>query len=146
MIKLKDLSVGDSFTFSDYPEEGRYFIEAIHPEIKSYYCRNENHSLQEFYRECGGEFYVTDVIYDKPGSLGESREEDMVNSPSHYTAGGIETIEVIKAKLSEEEFAGYCKGNAIKYLTRANYKGSNLQDLQKASWYINDLLKRVNNG
>lgn len=141
MTKLKDLSVGDSFIFSDFPKEGRYIIEDIHTEIKSYYCRDENNSLQEYYRDCGGDFSVTDVIYDKSGSLGESIEEDMVNSPSHYTAGGIETIEVIKAKLSEEEFAGYCKGNAIKYLTRANYKGRNLEDLQKASWYINRLIE-----
>jgi hypothetical protein len=64
---------------------------------------------------------------------------DMVNSPAHYTAGGIETIDVIKAKLTPEEFRGYLKGNALKYLLRANYKGKHDQDVHKADWYIEEL-------
>jgi hypothetical protein len=32
--------------------------------------------------------------------------------PDHYKAGGIEAIDYIQAKLSPEEFAGYCRGNA----------------------------------
>ena len=38
---------------------------------------------------------------------------DMVNSPPHYQTGGIETIDYIQAELSPEEFAGYCRGNAL---------------------------------
>lgn len=60
---------------------------------------------------------------------------DNVNHPDHYTQGGIETIEVIKAKLTPEEFVGYCKGNVIKYVTRANFKGG-IEDLRKASKYL----------
>ena len=60
---------------------------------------------------------------------------DNVNSPDHYTAGGIETIDIIKAKLTPEEFAGYCKGNVVKYVTRANLKGG-LEDLKKADKYL----------
>lgn len=60
---------------------------------------------------------------------------DNVNHPDHYTQGGIETIEVIKAKLTPEEFVGYCKGNVIKYVTRANFKGG-IEDLCKASKYL----------
>lgn len=33
---------------------------------------------------------------------------DPVNCPDHYTFGGIETIDYLKAKLSAEEFAGFC--------------------------------------
>jgi hypothetical protein len=64
---------------------------------------------------------------------------DLVNSPAHYTYGGIETIDFIEAKLTDEEFAGYLKGNVIKYLTRADLKGNPAQDLAKAKWYMDRL-------
>jgi hypothetical protein len=68
-------------------------------------------------------------------------EEDMINHPPHHTAGGIEAIEVIEAKLTPEQFEGYCLGNAIKYLLRCNHKGAKDQDIGKADWYLQRLLK-----
>ena len=65
---------------------------------------------------------------------------DMVNSPPHYTQGGIETIEAIRAALTPEEFRGYCKGNAIKYVWRERHKGGD-EDLGKSVWYLNKLLE-----
>ena len=62
--------------------------------------------------------------------------ERAVNSPKHYTVGGHEAIDVIKAKLTREEFRGFCKGNALKYLMRANYKNKHDEDLKKADWYL----------
>jgi len=56
---------------------------------------------------------------------------DNVNHPAHYTVGGIETIDFIKAKLTPEEFIGYLKGNVIKYLSRAPHKGGT-EDIEKA--------------
>lgn len=67
---------------------------------------------------------------------------DMVNSPEHYKAGGIETIDYIEAKATEEELRGYLKYNVIKYLSRAKYKGNDLQDLKKAQWYLNRLVSK----
>jgi len=61
--------------------------------------------------------------------------EDVVLSPSHYTAGGIETIDFIRAKLTPDEFRGFLKGSIIKYLSRANLKGNEEQDYAKASFY-----------
>lgn len=40
---------------------------------------------------------------------------DMVNHPSHYTAGGVECIEAIRAATGSQ-FTGYLWGNAMKYL------------------------------
>lgn len=60
---------------------------------------------------------------------------DPVNSPAHYTAGGIETIDYLRAKLGLAEFVAYCRGNAIKYLSRAGLKGDAAEDLRKAAWY-----------
>lgn len=56
---------------------------------------------------------------------------DLVNHPPHYTAGGIETIDFIEAKK-----LNYNLGNVVKYVTRANLKGSRTQDLEKAMWYL----------
>jgi hypothetical protein len=58
--------------------------------------------------------------------------EDNVNHPPHYTVGGIETIDFIEAKK-----LNYNLGNVIKYITRADHKGSRNEDLKKALWYLN---------
>lgn len=65
---------------------------------------------------------------------------DMVNHPPHYKIGGIESIDYLEAKLSPEEFAGFCKGNALKYLSRAGHKADADEDIRKAVWYLNRLL------
>lgn len=62
---------------------------------------------------------------------------DSVNHPPHYTVGGIETIDFIEAKK-----LNYNLGNAVKYITRADHKGSRNEDLQKALWYLNRELGR----
>ena len=46
-----------------------------------------------------------------------------VNKPPHYTQGEIECIDAIKSTLTEEEFRGYCKGQAMAYLWRERHKG-----------------------
>jgi hypothetical protein len=43
---------------------------------------------------------------------------DPVNQPKHYTTGGIETIDYIRAKLGGDHFQAYCIGNVIKYVSR----------------------------
>lgn len=67
---------------------------------------------------------------------------DPIN-PDHYKAGGIETIDYLKAKLTHEEFVGYCKGNVLKYVSRSGRKGSAIEDLRKAQWYINELVETL---
>ena len=67
---------------------------------------------------------------------------DPVN-PDHYRRGDIEAIDAIEASMSPEEFQGYCKGNAFKYLWRYRYKGKPQQDLEKARLYLNRLIDSV---
>lgn len=59
--------------------------------------------------------------------------EDVVNQPSHYTShpSGIEAIQIT-------EHMGFCLGNAIKYIWRADLKHSDggIEDLRKAEFYI----------
>ena len=61
---------------------------------------------------------------------------DMVNHPPHYTQGDIECIDAIKAALTPDEFRGYCKGAAQKYIWRERHKGGD-ESLEKAVWYLN---------
>jgi hypothetical protein len=69
------------------------------------------------------------------------RMNDSVNNPSHYNKDGIECIDAIKASLSEEEYKGYLRGNLMKYVWRHRYKGHPEEDLRKAQWYLNRLIK-----
>jgi hypothetical protein len=66
-----------------------------------------------------------------------TNKTDMVNHPPHYTShpSGIECIQIT-------EHMGFCLGNAIKYIWRADLKNG-LQDLEKAKWYIDrEIAKR----
>lgn len=62
-----------------------------------------------------------------------------ISTPPHYINGSIETIDIIKMCLTPDEFAGYCKGNVIKYRERAPYKGNSQNDYKKARWYFEKL-------
>lgn len=76
-------------------------------------------------------------VYEQSIAAGNTkRRVDMVNNPPHYNAGSIECIEAIRSALTKEEFRGYCKGNALKYVWREAHKGGN-ESLQKAVWYLN---------
>lgn len=58
-------------------------------------------------------------------------KSDPVNHPPHYTAhpSGVECIQIT-------EHMNFNLGNAMKYIWRADEKGSDIQDLKKAAWYI----------
>ena len=63
---------------------------------------------------------------------------DMVNHPPHYTVhpSGVEAIEITR-------HMNFNLGNAIKYVWRADLKGNATQDLQKAIFYIQDEISRL---
>lgn len=73
----------------------------------------------------------------------KSLSNDTVNHPPHYTQGGIECIEAIKAAtVGLEGIEAVCTGNAIKYLWRWKQKNG-AEDLRKAIWYIERLIKET---
>ena len=100
--------------------------------------------------------YGKDTCYSKgetglcTGSFGfHSREiglriykdkKEMINHPSHYNQG-IEAIDYI-----ESHKMNFNTGNVIKYVTRAKHKGTELEDLKKASWYLNREIERLEKG
>lgn len=65
----------------------------------------------------------------------DKEKEDLVNHPSHYTNGDVETIDKMVIIFGAKETATICLGNCFKYLDRYKFKGNPQQDLEKALWY-----------
>ncbi len=57
--------------------------------------------------------------------------KEMVNHPPHYNHGRFEVIDVI-----EDWNLSFNLGNTVKYIARADHKGSAVEDLKKARWYL----------
>lgn len=104
---------------------------------------------------------LLDVLSKAPKQAAEPGEDtapdedtarivDPVNHPAHYRSNGIECIDAIRAVLTPEQFEGYCRGNAMKYLWRAGKKvkpGQTVEeareeDLAKARWYLDTVIKK----
>ncbi len=66
-------------------------------------------------------------------------KEDKVNSPSHYTHGRLEVIDILEDQLGVEGFIGYLRGNILKYQLRYKRKGK-VEDLRKCEWYLKRLI------
>lgn len=64
--------------------------------------------------------------------------ESAVNHPSHYNRGKIEVIDFI-----EDQNLNFNLGNTVKYVCRAGYKDDIIQDLQKAAWYLQHEIDRL---
>lgn len=60
-----------------------------------------------------------------------------VNHPKHYNShpSGVEAIEIC-------EHYGLNIGNVIKYLWRSGLKGDDIEDLEKAAWYLNREIRK----
>ena len=138
--KLKDTGLGASSQWVDGDVRGERII-----------AFNENSAsggfggirATEFSGASSGSMLITGIIpigltdengeyfFNKAGwkwaGLDESPE--MVNHPKHYNTTKIEVIDVI-------EDLSFCKGNAVKYVLRAEHKGEEIRDLRKAVWYL----------
>lgn len=66
-----------------------------------------------------------------------------VNHPVHYTQGGIECIDALKAStVGKTGIEAVCVANVIKYLWRYEEKNG-LEDIKKAQWYLERLIKEI---
>ena len=80
---------------------------------------------------------------DEVNCCNKESNADMVNHPSHYTQGGIECIDALKAAtVSKTGIEAVCTANAIKYLWRYEEKNG-IEDVKKARWYIDRLIKEL---
>ena len=63
------------------------------------------------------------------------------NKATYYDEGGIETLDIIKAKLTDVMYRGWLLGNITKYACRAPYKGEFRRDIEKIKFYSTELLE-----
>lgn len=86
----------------------------------------------------GAAILEKDMVVQKPSPAPETH--DAVNHPDHYTQGGVECIDALKAATTGlEGIEAVCTANAIKYLWRWKQKNGT-EDLRKAVWYIDRLI------
>ena len=67
------------------------------------------------------------------------KKNDNVNRPKHYRKGRVECIDAIKSATGDG-YQFYLQGNIMKYMWRFNHENG-LEDLQKAQWYLSELIK-----
>ena len=93
----------------------------------------------EGYKHMAAERTDEDRAYDA-AARARSVENDPVNHPSHYNRGKIEVIDFIA-----DQGLNYCRGNAVKYISRAGYKNpdTEIEDLEKARFCIDYEIKRL---
>lgn len=97
-------------------------------------------SFEELYDGASSGIKPDVVVTKGPAPDDDYINIETVNSPDHYNQGGIETIDYLKSTLTKEEFAGFCKGNVLKYVSREAHKNG-IEDLKKAQWYLNRLIQ-----
>lgn len=80
-----------------------------------------------------------DPIFDSElwRAMSSCLHKERIDHPPHYNHGGVEVIDAIEAwKLNF-----HC-GNVVKYVARADYKGTPIEDLKKARWYLDREIQR----
>lgn len=66
-----------------------------------------------------------------------------INHPARYGGDSIyECIKVLEAWLPGEQYKGFLRGNALKYLCRVGKKDEVVQELKKARWYVDKLIEK----
>ena len=101
--------------------------------VETLYIKDDEELIENMKEELKNSFFV-------PINDSEVHKE-AVNHPDHYNAGKYETIDIIRDQLTEEEFTGFCLGNAIKYISRCQHKGKMVEDIRKAIWYLNEIIE-----
>ena len=107
------------------------------------YCLLEKFSGED---DCDFDEWSDDklaIAYDHAYKNMNENVPDMVNHPQHYTQGGIECIDALKAAtVGKRGIEAVCVANVIKYLWRYEEKNG-IEDVRKAKWYIERLLKEL---
>ena len=76
----------------------------------------------------------------------DKARDDRVNSPSHYTSGRVEVIEVIEDAVKDAPTPGKAvlQAQVIKYIMRMWLKDNPVEDAKKAEWYLKRLIDSLN--
>ena len=101
-----------------------------------------NRSFGFHSREIGLRIYKWQTLNnDNKETTDDKDKKEMINHPSHYNQGKYEAIDVI-----EDWKLNFNLGNTVKYISRAGHKDNIIQDLKKASWYLNREIERLEKG
>jgi len=69
-----------------------------------------------------------------------AQHQDEVNRPPHYTQGGVECIDAVRAALGDAGYEAFLRGTVLRYLWRMPHKGLPTQDAEKALFYLRELV------
>jgi hypothetical protein len=96
---------------------------------------NTINKIKEFITLYGEKALNTKVI-EATSETVETSQEDMVNSPPHYSENEIECIDAMVAAFGLERVQDYAAITAFKYIWRENKKWNPAEDREKALWYM----------
>lgn len=82
---------------------------------------------------------ATPVVEHKP-FVPSNKADALQIGGDHYKSMGVQPWKAMEAWMTPEQFAGFLRGNAIKYLARCDAKGG-LDDIKKARHYIDKLVE-----
>ena len=101
-------------------------------------CGIENYTDIEVYMAADNcEYKIGPEVFNVINGYKMSEEQTKYDPKArYYNAGNIETLDIIKAKLTVEQYKGFCLGNAMKYICRAEHKGNYNRDIEKAIFYL----------
>ena len=140
--------VYDSITsaVSEHCQKQRYCFQCVlYRERGEKCCEHYAHTNPEEVAHLLGFEVIEDNtpdIAEVVEKYGEDVKPDPVNRPAHYTSGGIERIDAMRAAFGDEAVKGFCLCNAFKYLWRHRQKNG-VEDLKKARWYLNRLIREM---
>jgi hypothetical protein len=83
---------------------------------------------------------ITDSVTQSKPFVPSDRADDLQIGGDHYKNMGVQPWKAMESWLTPEQFAGFLRGNAIKYLARCDVKGG-LDDIKKARHYIDKLVE-----
>lgn len=121
--------VGDKIKLKKHKVRDYNYVKGNKIYTIEYFCGDKQAKLKELSYKI--------YFYEEDYELVVEEEEETVNHPSHYNQG-IEAIDII-----ESWGLNFSLGNAIKYILRSPHKGKELEDLNKAKWYIEREIKRL---
>lgn len=74
----------------------------------------------------------------------EPMDTGLIDKQEHYTANGIQPIDLMRQNFTPEAFQGFLEGNIIKYVLRHRRKNG-VEDLRKAMTYLTWLIDEEEN-
>lgn len=134
-------NVGDIIVIEDVTASGLYVASCFeHPEEDWYVSESDVDFFMDLKLQTPME--IVDSYYDSK-AVSDSPKDDPVESPSHYSSDKIECVDYLKDNMPFEAYLGGLEWNVKKYLHRWRRKGKPVEDLRKASWYLNRLINEL---